>query len=293
MSSSFGGDRDALAALNQDFTLDFAVASRVASRVATLSAASSVAHAPDANPLVDELNAGFLASNMSAPRRDRPPSSRVGADHAAPAQPNANPLIDELNAGFLGSSTPSPPRRRRRQEPAPQAAPPVPAVTPAVQPPAQPPAQPRGPRGNYNVAERGNADPERARQRFIQRFNTSAELLIPEGDIPTVDGTDVFSQPSAPATGFHAEQLKLYQSFVDKLKSVGEKGCCVCQELVPTDEVMEQHPGERRLSATRINSSKWLPLPSTPSAPRPPPKRTTLPQTAPRPPTKRKALATD
>ena len=114
-----------------------------------------------ANPLVDELNAGFLASNMSAPRRDRPPSSRVGADHAAPAQPNANPLIDELNAGFLGSSTPSPPRRRRRQEPAPQAAPPVPAVTPAVQPPAQPPAQPRGPRGNYNVAERGNADPER------------------------------------------------------------------------------------------------------------------------------------
>ena len=170
MSSSFGGDRDALAALNQDFTLDFAVASRVASRVATLSAASSVAHAPDANPLVDELNAGFLASNMSAPRRDRPPSSRVGADHAAPAQPNANPLIDELNAGFLGSSTPSPPRRRRRQEPAPQAAPPVPAVAPAV----QPPAQPRGPRGNYNVAERGNADPERARQRFIQHVCRAA-----------------------------------------------------------------------------------------------------------------------
>ena len=78
-----------------------------------------------------------------------------------------------------------------------------------------------------------------ARERFIQRFNTSAELLIPEGDIPTVDGTDVFSQPSAPATGFHAEQLKLYQSFVDKLKSVGEKGCCVCEELVPTDEVMD------------------------------------------------------
>ena len=200
MSSSFGGDRDALAALNQDFTLDFAVASRVASRVATPSAASSVAHAPDADPLVDELNAGFLASNTSAspsaprrgrppssrvttpntsaspsaPRRDRPPSSRVGADHAAPAQPNANPLIDELNAGFLGSSTPSPPRRRRRQEPAPPAAPPVPAVAPAVQPPAQPPAQPRGPRGNYNVAERGNADPERARQRFIQHVCRAA-----------------------------------------------------------------------------------------------------------------------
>jgi len=250
-------------------------------------AASSVAYASDADPPVDELNAGFLASNTSAspsaPRRDRPPSSRVGADHAAPAQPNANPLIDELSAGFLGSSTPSPPRRRRRQEPAPPAAPPVPAVAPAVQPPAQPPARPRGPRGNYNVAERGNADPERARQRFIQRFNTSAELLIPEGDIPTVDGKDVFSQPSAPATGLHAEQLKLYQSFVNKLKSVGEKGCCVCEELVPTAEVMEQHPGERRLSATRTNSSKWLPLPSTPSAPRPPPKRTTLPQTAPRP----------
>ena len=150
MSSLFGGDRDALAALNQDYILSRAADEAAFRQYRTTSRTTAAAAALS--------------------------GSRVGADHAAaaPAQPNANPLIDELNAGFLGSSTPSPPRRRRRQEPAPQAAPPVPAVAPAVQPPAQPPAQPRGPRGNYNVAERGNADPERARQRFIQHVCRAA-----------------------------------------------------------------------------------------------------------------------
>ena len=150
MSSSSGGDRDALAALNQDYILSRAADEAAFRQYRTTSRTTAAAAALS--------------------------GSRVGADHAAaaPAQPNANPLIDELNAGFLGSSTPSPPRRRRRQEPAPPAAPPVPAVAPAVQPPAQPPAQPRGPRGDYNVAERGNADPERARQRFIQHVCRAA-----------------------------------------------------------------------------------------------------------------------